>query len=143
MLHVYAIDDVGEWHHRDLSVDGDHSPRPVPADGSARLVCDFCSTPDPVWLLPTDADDGAWCACAGCRALILAGDKLGLAMRCASILTVTSPTYASIEPGVARKAVAEAQVLYWQHATGKGAPIPPEADAGPAGDATTQVQKEA
>jgi hypothetical protein len=56
------------------------------------MICDFCSSPDPVWRGPAisfpvfeakSASEGAWAACDTCAALINAGDRMGLARRSA------------------------------------------------------------
>jgi hypothetical protein len=60
---------------------------------TSNPVCDFCSTPDPIWrypartflayLVPSIAGEsvGDWAACDTCHALIEVEDRRGLAQR--------------------------------------------------------------
>ena len=58
------------------------------------MICDFCSSPAPAWRYPADSFHDSfgsrsvedWMACEACHALIVAGDRDGLARRC-----LTSP----------------------------------------------------
>lgn len=41
------------WVHGDPA---DHDPVLAPSSGQPRLYCDFCSAPDPGWVIDTDRD---------------------------------------------------------------------------------------
>ena len=53
------------------------------------MICDFCSSPAPAWRYPADSFHDSfgsqsvedWVACEACHALIVAGDREGLAER--------------------------------------------------------------
>jgi hypothetical protein len=53
------------------------------------MVCDFCSSPGPVWRYPAESfrdqwrgwSFGDWLACDECHSLIEAGDRMGLGER--------------------------------------------------------------
>lgn len=66
-----------------------------------KLICDFCSDPNPVWDYPaktftlkdTPAQSiGNWAACSICHALIETRDYDGLADRCTSEFIRNNPT---------------------------------------------------
>jgi hypothetical protein len=77
----------------------DHEPVAVQAPGQAEvseMVCDICTSPNPVWAFPTTAhtrdvqigsttwevnDDAAWSACNTCAELIDKRDLKGLVRR--------------------------------------------------------------
>ena len=70
-------------------------------------VCDFCSSPEVVWRYPAHnfiayvigdiagQSVGDWAACPACKALIEAGDRVGLADRSAALLITANPEMAS------------------------------------------------
>jgi len=98
------------WVHTavDLERGVNHPADPVPYDEMerVRLVCDFCSEPDPIWVLPVgdftmitapvpgqsndEHSTSDWTACAGCGDLINRGDWRGLTRRAAQHASATS-----------------------------------------------------
>jgi hypothetical protein len=80
-----------------------HDPVLAPSAGSPMLYCDFCSAPDPKWVIDIDRDfqivvadqdggsltenfTGGWAACSQCAELVRAGQRRALlALAVASI----------------------------------------------------------
>jgi hypothetical protein len=84
-----------------------HDPVLAPSAGSPRLYCDFCSAPDPEWVIDTDRDfqivvadqdggsltenfTGGWAACSQCAELARAGQGRALLARAAASIPFTS-----------------------------------------------------
>ncbi len=70
---------------------------------SDAIKCDFCSSPNPRWeysahsytTIPSMAvSQGSWYACDLCAALIEAGDRVQLAVRCVDALIQAKPELA-------------------------------------------------
>lgn len=85
----------------------------------SELVCDFCCRPDPPWeyfvsgnvMLPGITESlGSWCACDGCRELIDADDREGLAQRAFehapilpyTVIVLTQSKFFDVKRGEAR-----------------------------------------
>lgn len=113
---VYTDRETGEttetrvsWVHTavDIARGVNHPAVPVPYDQMerVRLVCDFCSEPEPIWILPVadflmapalargendEHSTSDWTACAPCGDLINRGDWPGLTRRAAQHAAATT-----------------------------------------------------
>jgi hypothetical protein len=114
--------------------------------GRDRVICDFCSAPDPVRSYPcrnfdmgtpsvtspipaTNASDGAWAACAHCSALIDATNREGLAQRSAQYHLDHNPDLKRVCASQARPlllaGIRELFDDFWRHREGPGVPLDP------------------
>jgi hypothetical protein len=107
---VGGHDAGGRWEH---GVAADHEPQPVreaDSDTPTEILCDFCSSPDPIWVyraarqtmvIENDrhryeaSDDGGWLACAGCAGFIDRLDTPGLVNRVAKAMAGKHPEFAT------------------------------------------------
>lgn len=85
----------------------DHDPVLAPSSGQPRLYCDFCSAPDPGWVIDTDQDfqitvvdwdggsltenfTGGWAACGQCAELVQTGQRRALLARAVASIPFAS-----------------------------------------------------
>jgi hypothetical protein len=105
-----GLGDGGRWEH---GVAADHEPQPIreaDSDAPTEILCDFCSSPDPIWVyrgarqtmvIENDlqryeaSEDGGWLACAGCAGFIDRLDTRGLVNRVAKAMAAKHPEFAS------------------------------------------------
>jgi len=75
-----------------------------------RIVCDFCSGPDPAWRYParTFVDEASaslsvadWAACEACHILIETCDRAGLTERSVGLLICARPEMAASAEDIA------------------------------------------
>lgn len=97
--------------------------------GDTRLLCDFCSAPDPAWCYPARTfvayctptvvgeSVGAWAACDQCQALIEADDRRGLAQRSLDELIRKHPE-ASAAAGVLHEELTALHREFFEHRSG-------------------------
>lgn len=89
------------WSHPIVFGPQDHDPFPVTAGDPGRIdgVCDWCSSPEPRWIVPVKShpigvkpdgsihfSDGSWATCDPCLPLVTADDFVATARRfCAGV----------------------------------------------------------
>lgn len=106
----------------------DHDPDPVPvaAAASTRLVCDFCSEPDPIWAYPVsppqgaakptfDVGDSAWSCCTTCAVLIDGQDRRGLLDRAVKRLRVHGGhAHRTLPMKMVTESIRQAHAQFWE-----------------------------